>query len=62
MSYADREKIEQLLQQGYSVSVIAREIGFTRAAIYQELKRTGLTRQNYTAERAVKANKRIRVE
>ncbi len=53
LNYADREKIEKMVEQGAKVVVIADTIGFHRATIYNELKRGGTPYRADVAQRTV---------
>lgn len=49
LKYADRIKIEELLNQDYSKDEIANQLHAHRATIYREIARTG---EPYSAEEA----------
>lgn len=49
LKYADRIKIEELLNQDYSKGEIANQLHVHRATIYREIARTG---EPYSAEEA----------
>lgn len=50
--YAERKEIEQMLKAGRPITEISDTLGYSRDAIYEEFKRFGMTRQNYSADAA----------
>lgn len=53
--FAERQKIEEMCRQNKSVVKIAQEVGTSRDTIYEEFKRSGMTRANYNAQAAQNA-------
>lgn len=59
INYRKRKIIEQELQNGTEITEIAKMVNCTRYGVYSELKRSGMDRETYNAERAqALANKR----
>lgn len=49
LTYEKRLYIEQALKKGVKVTKICAELGISRDTFYKELKRSGMTKQDYSA-------------
>ncbi len=54
IEYADRQLIEEMCRGKSYMTSIAKAVGVDRVTLYREFQRTGLTRDNYSADAAQK--------
>lgn len=49
ITYEKRLYIEEALKKGMKVTKICNELGISRDSFYKEMKRSGMTKDNYSA-------------
>ena len=57
-----RKIIEEELQKGTEITKISAMTNLTRSALYTEFKRSGMTRENYNAEKAQELSEQRRYD